>query len=172
MARPRQADVCVRRSCRRLETLQVSDGFGSLGGGSEDRLRVVLQDLQPVGEVLRMVRADVLCGAEFGAQHGGADFRDEFLGGVGVALETRLKIAMATLFRAGPVRELMQDDGIVGFVAMLLEVSENTGGDRSAICTKAARVMPSWSAFATLRSNRALGLAVARVGWRRTADTN
>lgn len=60
----------------RLEGLQVGDGLRGPGGGGEDCLRVVLQDLQPVGEVLRVIGTRVLSDGELSAEECGPNFGD------------------------------------------------------------------------------------------------
>lgn len=60
----------------RLQALEVGDGFGGLGRGGEDGAVVVLDELEPVGEVVRMIRPRVLRDAELGAQERGADLGD------------------------------------------------------------------------------------------------
>lgn len=61
---------------RELETLQVGDRLGRLGGCREDGAAVVLQQYEPVGEVLRMVGADILRDAKLSTEERAADLRD------------------------------------------------------------------------------------------------
>lgn len=86
-----------------MQGFEVSDGFRRLGGGGEDRARVVSEQVHPVVDVLCMVGARVLGDAEFGTEERRADFRDEFLGG-DFSLEKALgQIAVAALFRRRPM---------------------------------------------------------------------
>jgi len=49
---------------------QPGDGLRGFGCGGEDGFRVVLEELQPVGEILRVIGARVLRNAKLGAEKG------------------------------------------------------------------------------------------------------
>jgi len=97
------ASAFSRASSGRLQALEIGDGLGRLGGSSEDGAAVVLQQLQPIRKILRVVSADILRNAEFAAQEGRTDFRDEFLGGVGGIAEALAEIAGKAVSRRSPV---------------------------------------------------------------------
>lgn len=65
-------------SCARLlyKALEVGCRFRRLSRGSEYRARIVLEKLEPLREILRMVRTDILRDLELRTQKGGADFCD------------------------------------------------------------------------------------------------
>jgi hypothetical protein len=60
----------------RLLLLEPGDGLGCFGSRREDGFRVVLQELEPVREVLRVIGARILRDAKLGAQEGRADLGD------------------------------------------------------------------------------------------------
>lgn len=53
---------------RELQPLQIRDCLGCLGSRRKDGATVVLHQLEPLGEVLRMIGACVLRDAKFAAQ--------------------------------------------------------------------------------------------------------
>lgn len=59
-----------------LEGHQVADGFRSLGGRREDGFLVLLHDLEPMREVLRVVLARLGADAEFRAEVGRSQLSD------------------------------------------------------------------------------------------------
>lgn len=54
----------------RLQALEIRDRFGRLRGRGEDSAGIVLHQLQPLREILRMVGARVLRDAKLCAQEG------------------------------------------------------------------------------------------------------
>lgn len=60
----------------RLEGLQVGDGLRGPGGGGEDRFRIVLEEGDPIRDVLRVIGTRVLSDAELSAEECGPNFRD------------------------------------------------------------------------------------------------
>jgi hypothetical protein len=58
----------------RLEALEIGDDFAGLGGRGEDGAIVVLQQFEPVRQVLRMIGPRVLGDGELGAEEGAGDF--------------------------------------------------------------------------------------------------
>ena len=65
-----------------LGAVQKIHGALGVGGGREDEALVILQGLEPVGDIGGMVVADFRGDAEVGAKEGGAQFGDQLLLGV------------------------------------------------------------------------------------------
>lgn len=86
-----------------LLRLEPCHSLTRLGGGGEDGFGIILQELQPIGNVLRVVRAGVLSDAGFGTEHRGTDFGDEFFGGIGFLTKATGEIAIAARFLCGPM---------------------------------------------------------------------
>ena len=57
-------------------------GFAGLTGGVKDRAVVVLQDCQPIGQIIGM--ADLRDDPQMGAKKGAGQFGNEFFAGIGV----------------------------------------------------------------------------------------
>ncbi len=89
---------------RGLDGFEVSDGLGRLGGGGEDGAGVVLQELEPLREVLRMVGADILRDAKLGTEERAADLGDQFFGGIGGIAKALAEFAVEAVLGAGPVK--------------------------------------------------------------------
>jgi hypothetical protein len=62
-----------------LESVEIVHRLRRARGRGEYRLGIVLQELQPVREILRVVGAHILRDAKLGAQEGGADPGHKFL---------------------------------------------------------------------------------------------
>ena len=91
------------------EALQVQIRLGRLGGCCEDRPRIALHELEPLREILRVIGPRFLCDLKLRLQKRCTDFRDEFFSRVGLIAEALAKIAVETVLRAGPVRQLMDE---------------------------------------------------------------
>ena len=98
-----------------LERVEVVDGGLCLGGDGEERLRVGVEDLQPVGQVAGVVVSGGRCDAEVCACDGCAEFGDEFLCGVGVISESAGEVTTESAGVAGPVGQLVAGGAVERF---------------------------------------------------------
>ena len=64
-----------------------------------------------------MVRSRVLRDAEFGAKERGADFGDQLFGCIRGISEALAEFTIQTMFRSSPVRQLVNEGGIIAFAA-------------------------------------------------------
>lgn len=104
--------VSAWRECElaggRLQTVQVLDGPAGEGGGGEDGSFVVFQDSERLGDVVGVVFAEFGRDGEVGAEERGAEFGDEFFGGVaGVGEAFAAEFAVEEGRVAGPVGDLV-----------------------------------------------------------------
>lgn len=81
----------------------VSDSL-SLCGGCDDCPLILLENLQPAFEIGRCVLARIVLNAKVCAYEGRRKFGNELFHGIGFRPEPAGKIAIQTLFCAGPVR--------------------------------------------------------------------
>jgi hypothetical protein len=79
-------------------------GFRRFRGGGEDSFLVVLEDFEPVGDVLRMVSAGLRGDAKVPAQERSTEFGDQFFCGVALRAEAAGKIAVEAFLPTRPVR--------------------------------------------------------------------
>jgi hypothetical protein len=77
-------------------------GFGGVRGGADDGAGIVLQDGEPIADVVGMAhgRHDPERRTEKRAAH----FGDEFFAGIGFAAESPREIAVEAMFGTAPVR--------------------------------------------------------------------
>src|ERR1700730_16975047 len=88
----------------RLQALEIGHGFAGLGGGGEDGAVVLLQELQPMREVLRMVGTHILGDGELGAQEGAGNFSDQLLRHILLIAKALAEIAVEAVLGPAPVR--------------------------------------------------------------------
>ena len=86
-----------------------------MGGGAGDCFGVAGEVFEPVFEVGGVVVSGFGGDVEAGAEHGGSEFGDEFFscvlrGVLGVA-----EVSVESVFGSGPVGELVEPYGVVGF---------------------------------------------------------
>ena len=87
--------------------MQEMSGPLGIGRRPKDGLLVGLQDVEPVGKVLGMVRPWLVGYLKIGAQEGRAEFGNQFLEGVGVVATPLGLVAVESAGRAGPMRQFM-----------------------------------------------------------------
>ena len=82
---------------------------GALGIGrrSKDGFLVGLQDVEPMRQVLRMVRTWLVGNLMIGAQEGRTELSNQFLEGVGIVAMPLGLVAVEPARRAGPMRQFM-----------------------------------------------------------------
>ena len=90
-----------------LERVEVVDGGLCFGGDGEECFGVGVEDPEPVGEVAGVVVSGAVGDAEARAGDGGAEFGDEFFGGVGVVSESSGEVAAESAVVAGPVGKFL-----------------------------------------------------------------
>src|SRR5581483_4738457 len=101
----------------RLQTLEMIDRFGRPGGGGKDRFGIGLQQLQPMRQILRMVRPHVLRDLQLACQKRAADLGHQLLGRIGLVGEPLAEFPIETMLGAGPVHGLVRPGGVVSLGA-------------------------------------------------------
>ena len=87
-----------------MELLQVVGGALRMSGGREDGAFVVLEGLEPVAEIGRVILADVGSNAKIDAEEGGTEFRNKFLAGIAFVAEAlAAKVTGEPCFMTSPV---------------------------------------------------------------------
>ena len=76
--------------------------LGGVGRGADNGAAVVLQDFQPVADIVGV--ADGRHDAERGAKKGAAHFRDQFLAGIGFAAKPSGEVAVEAVLGSAPMR--------------------------------------------------------------------
>ena len=90
-----------------------------MGRSLEDGVCVVLNDVEPVADIVGVVFPDLRGDAEVGTQESGAEFCDQLLAGIACVAETlAAEVTVETCFMACPVRELVKRGGIVAFLVL------------------------------------------------------
>lgn len=74
---------------RKRQALEERAGFGRPGRSGKDCFRIVFQQLQPVRQILGMIRAQLRGDLKLGAQERRADLGHQLLGGIGGIAEAR-----------------------------------------------------------------------------------
>ena len=75
-----------------------------MGGGREDGACIVVEDLEPVTKIGRVILADVGRDAKVGAEEGGTQFCDQLFAGIARVAETlAAEITVETCFVTSPV---------------------------------------------------------------------
>ena len=97
-------------------------GFGSRG---QDRTFVRFEDLEPGRDVAGVMVEVGDRKAQFGSKDGRREFGDQFLGGIGVAAEAVLEIAVEPRRVTRPVRKLVCERRIVLVVGFELTCKNN-----------------------------------------------
>ena len=89
------------------ETLEKVGGLRCCARGREDRLRVALQEVEPVLDESGM--AQFAWDLQRCTEEGGGQFGDQLLGGIGASSETPREVPVKPLQMSAPVRMLVQD---------------------------------------------------------------
>ena len=92
-----------------LKAVKVISNGLSLGGGCDDRPLVLLENLQPAFQIGRGVLAWIVLNAKVCAYEGRRQFRNELFHVISFSPEPAGKIAIETVFCAGPMTKLVQD---------------------------------------------------------------
>jgi hypothetical protein len=111
-----------RRGRVGLLGVQPVDRALGVSRGGEDGAGVAAEDLQPGGDVGRVVGAGFRGEAQVGAEEGSPEFGDEFLDRVGLGFEPAGKVTMKAVGCAGGV------DGFVG-AGRVVGVGVDEGGE-------------------------------------------
>lgn len=102
--RATDTEACDQQKMPRLrgtKRFEVGHGFGRLGGGREDGAAVVLQEPEPLREVLCMIGAGCFFrDAKLGTEESGTDFGDEFFGGISGVTEAFPELTVEAMLRA------------------------------------------------------------------------
>ena len=95
--------------------VHVVGGTLGMGGGREDRALVLLQHLQPVRQVGRMIGLNLGRDAEIRTQKSRTQFGHQFLEGIGAITEAPAELARVAVGVARPVDQLVGLGGRVAF---------------------------------------------------------
>jgi hypothetical protein len=91
-----------RRAARlRLQAMQIVGGPLCVSCCAENRALVFAQHVEPVANVIGVIRADLRCDAEVGAKEGGAKFRDQLLAAVPGISDALFEIGDDAVYHAG-----------------------------------------------------------------------
>ncbi|TCL63190.1 hypothetical protein EV286_1174 [Rhizobium sp. BK251] len=103
----------------RLQMMQVVDGALCVGGGSEDRPPVATENLEPAGEIARMIRAWLKFrdDTEIGAEEAAAEFGNQLLAGAfAPVLCIAAEVAIEPVWRCRPMRHLVTEYCDIGSI--------------------------------------------------------